>query len=360
MRLIALGLLVSSMALPLHAEEKVVNIYNWGDYVGPQALKDFEAETGIKVHYDTFDSLEILESKLLTGHTGYDVVFPTNTIVGRLLPAKALQPVDPQKLKGLENIDPEILSKFAQVDPGNRYAVPYTWGTTGLAMNLQAVQKRIPDAPIDSLDLLFKPEYASKLKDCGIAVLDAPQEVISIALNYLGKSPYSKDPADLKAAQQLLAKLRPNVRYVGYGTMSTDLANGNICIALTYNGDASTAQAQVVETKQNFEVIYRIPREGTLLWADSMAMPANAPHPEAAKAFIEFMMRPASMAELTNALYYANANKASTPLVDKVVSEDPNIYPPQSVRAKLFSEEMLPAKVLRERTRAWADFRSQK
>ncbi|MGY4532358.1 putrescine transport system substrate-binding protein [Pseudomonas sp. TE3786] len=359
MRLIALGLLVG-MALPLHAEEKVVNIFNWGDYVGPQALKDFEAETGIKVHYDTFDSLEILESKLLTGRTGYDVVFPTNTIVGRLLPAKALQPVDPQQLKGLENIDPQILGKFAQLDPGNRYAVPYTWGTTGLAMNLQAVQKRIPDAPLDSLDLLFKPEYASKLKDCGIAILDAPQEVIAIALNYLGKSPYSQAPADLKAAQQLLAKLRPNVRYIGYGTLSTDLANGNICLALTYSGDASTAQAQIVETKQNFEVIYRIPREGTLLWADSMAMPANAPHPEAGKAFIEFMMRPSSMAELTNALYYANANQASLPLLDKAVSEDPNIYPPQQVRAKLFSEEMLPAKVLRERTRAWADFRAQK
>ncbi|MEK1939507.1 MAG: polyamine ABC transporter substrate-binding protein [Pseudomonas sp.] len=358
MRLIALGLLVG-MALPLHAEEKVVNIFNWGDYVGAQALKDFEAETGIKVHYDTFDSLEILESKLLTGRTGYDVVFPTNTIVGRLLPAKALQPVDPQQLKGLGNIDAEILAKFAQVDPGNRYAVPYTWGTTGLAMNLQAVQKRIPDAPIDSLDLLFKPEYANKLKDCGIAVLDAPQEVISIALNYLGKSPYSHAPADLKAAKKLLEQLRPNVRYIGYGTLSTDLANGNICLALTYNGDASLAQSQVVESKQNFEVIYRIPREGTLLWADSMAMPANAPHPQAAKAFIEFMLRPSSMAELTNTLYFANANQASLPLIDKAVSDDPNIYPPQDVRAKLFSEEMLPAKVLRERTRAWADFRAQ-
>lgn len=358
MRSITLALLLS-MALPLHAEEKVVNIFNWGDYVGKQALKDFEAETGIKVHYDTFDSLEILESKLLTGRTGYDVVFPTNTIVGRLLPAKALQPVDPQKLKGLSNIDPEILAKFAQVDPGNRYAVPYTWGTTGLAMNLQAIQKRIPDASLDSLDLLFKPEYADKLKDCGIAVLDAPQEVISIALNYLGKPPYSHDPADLKAAKALLEKLRPNVRYIGYGTLSTDLANGNICLALTYNGDASLAQSQITETKQNFEVIYRIPREGTLLWADSMAMPANAPHPEAAKAFIEFMMRPEPMAELTNTLYFANANQASTPLLDKAVSEDPNIYPPEAVKAKLFSEEMLPAKVLRERTRAWADFRAQ-
>lgn len=358
MRSITLALLLS-MALPLHAEEKVLNIFNWGDYVGKQALKDFEAETGIKVHYDTFDSLEILESKLLTGRTGYDVVFPTNTIVGRLLPAKALQPVDPQKLKGLSNIDPQILAKFAQVDPGNRYAVPYTWGTTGLAMNLQAIQKRIPDAPLDSLDLLFKPEYADKLKDCGIAVLDAPQEVISIALNYLGKPPYSHDPADLKAAKALLEKLRPNVRYIGYGTLSTDLANGNICLALTYNGDASLAQSQITETKQNFEVIYRIPREGTLLWADSMAMPANAPHPEAAKAFIEFMMRPEPMAELTNTLYFANANQASTPLLDKAVSEDPNIYPPAAVKAKLFSEEMLPAKVLRERTRAWADFRAQ-
>lgn len=358
MRLITLSLLLG-FVLPLHAEEKVLNIYNWGDYVGKQTLQRFEAETGIKVNYDTFDSLEILESKLLTGRTGYDVVFPTNTMVARLIPAKAIEPVDPQQLKGLENIDPQILTSFAKVDPGNRYAVPYTWGTTGLAMNLQEVQKRIPDAPLDSLDLLFKPEYANKLKECGIAILDAPQEVISIALHYLGKSPYSSDPEDLKAASKLLEQLRPNVRYIAYGTINGDLANGNLCLALTYSGDASIAQAQVVESKQPFEVIYRIPREGTLLWGDAMVIPTGAPHPQAAKAFIEFMMRPESMAELTNTLYFANANQAATPLVNKSISEDPNIYPSKSTRATLFVEQLLPPKVLRERVRLWTSFRAQ-
>ncbi|MBM7059874.1 extracellular solute-binding protein [Pseudomonas sp. UL073] len=350
--------LLLCLALPLHAEEKVLNIYGWNEYVGKQALKDFQAETGIQVHYDVFDSIDLLESKVLTGRSGYDVIFPGIAMVGRFIPAKALQPIDPQQLKGFANLDPQVLTAMQGADPGNRYAVPYTWGTTGLALNREAVLQRIPDAPLDSLDLLFKPEYASKLKDCGISVVDAPQEVLSIALHYLGKPPYSKEPADLKAAGELLAQLKPNLRYIGFGTQTSDLANGNLCLALTYSGDASMAQAQAADAKKPFEIIYRIPREGTLMWVDTLAVPVDAPHPEAAKAFIEFMLRPASVAELTNTTFFANANQAATPMVDKAISADPNIYPSAQMRAKLFGEELIAPKLLRERTRLWANFRT--
>ncbi|MCY1279244.1 Spermidine-binding periplasmic protein SpuE [compost metagenome] len=357
MKLLMLPLLLG-LTLPLHAEEQVLNIYGWNDYVGKQALKDFEAQTGIKVHYDVFDSADVLESKVLTGRSGYDVIFPGIAMVGRFIPAKALQPIDPQRMEGFANLDPQVLEEMRAADPGNRYAVPYTWGTTGLALNRQAVAQRIPDAPLDSLDLLFKPEYASKLADCGISIVDAPQEVLSIVLNYLGKPPYSQDPADLKAAGELLAGLKPNLRYIGFGTQTSDLANGNLCLALTYSGDASMAQFQAAEAKKPYEIVYRIPREGTLMWVDTLAIPADAPHPQAARAFVEFMLRPASMAELTNAMFFANANQAATPLVDKAISEDPSIYPPQAVRARLFGEQLLTPKLLRERTRAWARFRS--
>ena len=252
-----------------------------------------------------------------------------------------------------------MLAKLAVSDPDNRYGVPYTWGTVGLGLNLQAVQKRLPQAPLNTLDLLFKPEYASQLKDCGIAVLDSPQEVISIALNYLGRDPYSTQAADLKAVQQLLTALQPNIRYVGTGKHIDDLAKGEICLALTYNGDAGMAAAQAAENQQPFEVVYRIPREGTLIWFDVMAIPADAPHPQAARQFIDFMLRPEVIAELTNSIYFANANQAADALVDPAIKGDPDIYPPQEVRGKLFSDQTQPLKAQRERTRIWTSFRSQ-
>ncbi|MGV8919749.1 MAG: extracellular solute-binding protein [Pseudomonas sp.] len=358
MKLLTVAVLMSFI-LPLHAEERVLNLYSWPDYVGEKTIKAFEAETGIRVNYDTFDSNDVLESKLLTGRAGYDLVFPSTAMAGRVISAKALQVSGLQQMKGVGNLDQGIVSKVAAADPGNQYVVPYTWGTIGLAVNRQAVEKRIPNAPFDSLDLLFKPEYASKLKDCGISVIDTPQEVISIALNYLGKSPYSSDPADLKQVQVLLGKLQPNLHNIGLGTQSTDLANGDICLALTYNGDANTARTQAEAAHKPFDVAYHIPREGTLMWVDTMAIPADAPHPAEAKAFVEFMLRPGSMAELTNSLYFANANQASTAMVDKDIVNDPNIYPSEDVRAHLFGEQSLPAKVMRERMRAWTTFRTR-
>ncbi|MDI5994845.1 extracellular solute-binding protein [Pseudomonas sp. MDMC216] len=354
---LAASLLLLAFATPLMAEPKQLNLYNWADYVAPQALARFQAETGIRVKYDTFDSTDVLESKLMTGGSGYDVVFPASSGLSRAIQAKALQPVG--ALKNASNLDPELLAKLASVDPGNQYGVPYTWGTVGLAINKQAVEQRLPGVVLDSLDLLFKPEYASKLKDCGISVLDSPQEVIAIALNYLGKPPYSAKGADLEAASALLAALQPNLRYIGNARQIDDLAKGETCLALTYTGDAGMAAARAAEAGQPFEVLYRIPREGTLIWFDTLAIPADAPHPGNARAFIDFMLQPEAIAELTNELFFANANYAATPLLDEAVSGDPDIYPPEAVRERLFAEEVLSLREQRQRTRLWTAFRSQ-
>lgn len=356
MRLIV-SVLALAFALPLHAEEKTLNLYNWADYVPVEALKRFQSETGIQVKYDTFDSAEVLESKLLTGGSGYDLVFPASSGLARAISAKALQPVG--ELANSGNLDPELQAKLAGIDPGNQYGVAYTWGTVGLGINRQAVEQRLPGVALDSLDLLFKPEYATKLKDCGIAVLDSPQEVMAVALNYLGKPPYSTAKADLVEVQTLLAQLQPNLRYVGQSRQIDDLAKGEICLALSYTGDVGMAAARAAEAEQSFEVVYRIPREGTLIWFDTMAIPVDAPHPEAARAFIDYMLKPESIAELTNSLYFANANQAAAPLLDEAVSGDPDIYPPQAMRAKLFAEQQLPLKDMRQRTRLWTAFRTQ-
>lgn len=348
-----------AMAVSAHAEESVVNLYSWADYVAPETLQRFEQETGIRVRYDTFDSSEVLETKLLTGGSGYDVVVPSSSVLARGLAAGALKAIPHEGLKGYANLDPDLLEKLAAVDPGNRYGVPYTWGTLGLGMNVQAVQKRLPDVPLDSLDLLFKPQYASKLKDCGIAILDSPQEVIGLALHSLGKDPYSTDKADLTAAETLLRQLQPNVLYVATGRQISDLANGSVCLALTYNGDASMAADQARKANKPYEVAYRIPKEGTLVWQDNLAIPKDAPHPEAARQFIEFMLRPESVAALTNTLFFATANQAATPLVDEAVRTDPDIYPLADVRERLYADRSMSLKDMRQRTRLWTTFRSR-
>ncbi|MGC1330153.1 extracellular solute-binding protein, partial [Pseudomonas sp.] len=216
-----------AFVLPVHAEDKVVNLYSWADYVSPQTLQRFEKETGYQVRYDTFDSPQVLETKLLTSASGYDVVVPSSSVLTRLLKAGALQPTGQQGMPGYANLDSDLLGKLAVVDPGNRYAMPYTWGTLGLGVNRQAVEKRLPGVALDSLDLLFKPEYASKLADCGISLIDSPEEVIGLALHYLGKDPYSKNKADLDAAAALLHRLQPYVSYVANGRQINDLANGS-------------------------------------------------------------------------------------------------------------------------------------
>jgi putrescine transport system substrate-binding protein len=350
--------LVFAIALSAHAEDKVLNLYSWADYVAPEALQRFEQETGIHVRYDTFDTPEVLETKLITGGSGYDVVVPSSSVLARGIAAGALKEIPHDSLKGYANLDPDLLEKLAAVDPGNRYGVPYTWGTLGLGINVEAVQKRLPGVALNSLDLLFKPEYASKLKDCGVAILDSPQEVIGLALHYLGKDPYSTDKNDLVAAEALLHQLQPSVLYVATGRQISDLANGSVCLALTYNGDASMAADQAHKANKPFEVAYRIPREGTLVWQDNLVIPKDAPHPEAARTFIEFMLRPESVAGLTNTLFFATANQAATPLVDAAVRDDADIFPPADVRGRLYADRSMSLKDMRQRTRVWTTFRS--
>lgn len=351
--------LLLTVSIAAQAEEKTLNLYSWADYVAPETLQRFEKETGIHVRYDTFDTSEVLETKLLTGGSGYDVVVPSSSVLARGLAAGALKEIPHEGLKGYANLDPDLLEKLAAVDPGNRYGVPYTWGTLGLGMNVEAVKQRLPDVPLNSLDLLFKPEYASKLKDCGIAILDSPQEVIGLALHYLGKDPYSTDKTDLAAADALLQQLQPSVLYVATGRQINDLANGSVCLALTYNGDASMAADQARKANKPFEVAYRIPKEGTLVWQDNLAIPKDAPHPEAARTFIEFMLRPESVAALTNTLFFATANQAATPLVDEAVRNDPDIYPKPDVRERLYADRSMSLKDMRQRTRLWTTFRSR-
>ncbi|WP_166361591.1 extracellular solute-binding protein [Pseudomonas akapageensis] len=347
------------VALPVVAEEKVVNIYGWADYVAPETLQRFQQETGYTVRYDTFDTPEVLETRLLTGGSGYDVVVPSSSVLARAMAAGALRTTGAAALQGYANLDGDLLDKLARIDPGNQYAVPYTWGTLGLGINVEAVQKRLPGVALDSLDLLFKPEYASKLADCGISLVDSPQEVIGLALHYLGKDPYSRNKADLEAAGALLHQLQPSVQYVANGRQISDLANGTTCLALTYNGDASTAAEQARRASKPFEVTYRIPREGTLIWQDNLAIPKDAPHLEAAKAFIEFLLRPESVAALTNTLFFANANQAATPLVDAPIRDNPDIYPPAEVRARLYADQSMALPDMRQRTRLWTTFRSR-
>ncbi len=339
--------------------QRTVNVYGWADYIAPQTLARFEQQTGIRVNYDTFDSTDMLEAKLLTGRSGYDVVVPGVAMLDRLIHAKALQPSNMQGYPQAAEYDPQLLGQLAVVDPGNRYAVPYAWGTTGLAFNRAAIEKRIPNAPLNSFDLLFKPEYADKLKDCGIAIIDSPQEVLSIALHYLGKNPYGDSSEDLAKAGHLLNQLRPNLRYIAFGKQSSDLANGDLCLALTYNGDAVTANAQAIEVGKAHRVEYSIPREGTLAWIDTLAIPVDAPHPQEAKALIEFLTSSTAMGELTNAIHYANANPVSMTHINQAWRDNVTLFPPNEVRQTLFGEEPMSVKNLRNRTREWTNFRSQ-
>ena len=346
------------------SKKTTLYVYNWGQYIseGDDGSLDViaafeEAYPNIRVQYSTYDSNEIMYSKLSNGGITVDVIIPSDYMIGRMVQEGMLEELNFSNIPNYQYIDDSF--KNTSYDPENKYSVPYTWGTVGLGINREAVEQRLPGVALDSLDLLFKPEYASKLKDCGISVLDSPQEVIAVVLNYLGKDPYSTAEADREAAKALLAQLQPNLRYVGQSRQIDDLAKGETCLALTYTGDAGMAAARAAEAEQPFEVLYRIPREGTLIWFDTMAIPADAPHPGNARAFIDFMLQPEAIAELTNELFFANANRAATPLLDEAVSGDPDIYPPEAVRARLFAEEVLSLREQRQRTRLWTDFRSQ-
>ena len=349
--IIALGALM--LAAPALAQDNVVNVYNWSDYIAEDTVANFEAETGIKVNYDVFDSNELVEAKLLAGNSGYDVVVPSGFFLERQITAGLFQPLHKAKLPNLVNMNPDIMAETAAHDPDNQYSVDYMWGTTAIGYNVKAVTERLGEQPLDTWDLVFTPEVVSKLADCGVTLLDAPAEIMATALNYLGLDPNSESEEDLKKAEDLLLSIRPHVRYFHSSQYIDDLGNGEVCLSIGYSGDVFIAQAAAAEAGQGIEIAYVIPTEGALKWFDLFAIPADAPHPDNAHKFIDFMLRAEIAAANTNYVFYASGNKAALDLIDDEVKSDPAIYPPPEVLAKLFPLKAHSAAYDRLLTRSW-------
>ncbi len=330
-----------------------LHIYNWSDYIDPALLEAFTRETGIKVVYDTFDSNEVLETKVLQGDTGYDLVVPSNNNVARYIQAAAIQPLDKAKLTGLDGLDPKIMAHMQPFDPGAKYSLPYMWGTAGIGYNVEALAKRLPGVKVDSWAIAFDPKSLAKLKDCGVYFLDASEDMFATALNFLGKDPNSTNPADYQAATELLIAARPYVRKFHSSEYIDALANGDICLAVGYSGDVLQAKTRAEEARNGVAIAYAIPKEGAQIWFDVFAMPKGAPNPEAAYKFMSFMLRPKTIAAASNFTLYANANAAATPLVDAAVRGDPNIYPSPEVAGRLFVTTTKDQALLRDVNRRW-------
>ena len=330
-----------------------LHLYNWAEYLGTNTLADFKAATGAETTLDFYDSNEVLETKLLTGGSGYDVVFPAMSNAEREGRAGALLPIDPAKLKNYGNLDPAILKALDGVPGGRALGVPYTWGTIGLAYNKAEVKKALGTDTLDSLSAIFDPNVAAKLKDCGIAVIDSPLEMTAVALNYLGIDPYSDKPEDLAKAEALLAGMAKNVRYFHNQKATSDLAEGGVCVGFIYSGDAMAARARAAEAKNGVEIGYVIPKEGTMMWIDLMAIPRDAPSPDLAYQFLDFMLEPKSMADVTDTVGFANANLKSIPLISPDLANDKGLYPDDATRAHLFLDRSIEGKGLKLRTRLW-------
>lgn len=355
--LCSLGLALGCALPSAQAEEKTLKLFNWADYFAEDTLTKFTAETGIKVIYDTMDSSEVLEAKLMAGHSGYDLIFPGDTVAERLMRAGSLQRLDKSKLTALADIEPG-LQQLHTHSPYSRHAtVPYTWGSIGITHNAEMIAKRLPDAPVNSLDLLFKPELAAKFADCGISMIDSPDEVLAVVLNYLGREPRSAKAEDLQAATELLVAIKPYIRKFQSQPV-TDLVNGNLCLSLGYSGDVTQAQRAADAAGKKADFQYRIPREGTTVWMDTMAIPADAQHPEYAYAFINFVMRPENMAAISNFTGYPTSSAKARPMVDADMRNNPDIYVDEATYARLIPGKDIPQRDMRARMRAWTKFKT--
>ncbi len=337
---------------------KVVNVYNWSDYIDPSVITAFEKEYGIHVNYDVFDSNEVLETRLLAGHTNYDVVVPSGPFLERQIEAGVYRKLDKSLLPNLKNVDPEIARATALYDPGNQYAVDYMWITSGPGYNTAMIKARMPNAPVDSWRMLYDPSVVSKFADCGVSILDAPSEVVGTVLLYLGKDPNSESQADLQAAEKVLTAIRPYIRYVHSSRYINDLANGEICLALGWSGDVKMARDRARQAGKGIDIAYSIPKEGAVRNFDMLAIPADAPHPFNAHLFINYLLRPDVAAKNSNLVEYANGDSASLPLLRESVRDDPGIYPPPSVLVKLVPERAKSPAFTRQLTRMWTRFKT--
>lgn len=341
---------------PEASDQKVVHVYNWANYIEPSLLEKFTAETGIKVVYDVYDSNELLESKLMAGKSGYDVVVPTASFLERQVDAGVFLPLDRAQIPNWKNLDPEIHERIALHDPGNQHSVDYMWGTTGIGYNEGKVKAIMPDAPVDSWKLILDPKVAAKFQDCGISVLDGPTDVLPGVLAYLGLDPTSESEADLAKAEETLMAIRPYLRMIHSSNYIDALANGEICIALGWSGDVLQARDRASEAGLEHVIKYFVPKEGTIIWFDLLAIPRDAPHPGNAHAFVNFLQRAEVAAANSNFINYANGNAASFPMIDESIRNDPAIYPPAEVKAKLFPDLAESEEFSRALNRSWTRF----
>jgi len=340
-------------------QEKVLNVYNYSDYIAEDTIPNFEKATGIKVTYDVFDSDEMVETKLLAGGSGYDVVVPTLNFFGRQIQAGVFLPLDKSKIPNLANLDPEVMKRIAQQDPDNKYGVPYMIGTTGIGYNVDKIKEIFGTTDVaNSWDLVFKPDYISKLKECGVTILDTPSDLIPIALNYLGLDPHTHDPAQIQQAADLIKKIRPYVQNFHSSQYVTSLATGNTCLAVGWSGDIIQARDRAEEAKNGVHVAYSIPKEGAPQWFDMLAIPKDAKHPESAYAFINYLLQPEVAAANTNFIHYANPVPKATALVSEEIRNDPTIYPPPEVAAKMFTYSINPPEVDKLYTRLWTEIKT--
>jgi len=336
------------------SEEKVLNVYNWADYIAEDTISNFEKEYGIRVNYDVYDSTEVVEAKLLAGNTGYDVVVHSVRYSARLIPVGVYRPLDLSKLPLWSNLDPWVLGVMNGYDPGNRYGMPYMWGSTGYAVNVDMIRERMPDAPLGSGAMLFDPEIVSHFADCGVTLLDEPTDVIPLVLQYLGLDPNSMKQVDIDKAEAQLKLVRPYIRYFSSSRMINDLPNSELCIAMSWSGDYAQAMNRAKEVGAEVKLAYYVPQEGTVFWFDAAFIPADARHPDNAYLFLNYLMRPKVIADISNLTRYANANLASFPYMLPEVVNDPAAYPPLPDREQAQIGYIFGPKDERRRTRAWS------
>jgi putrescine transport system substrate-binding protein len=351
-------LLIAATPGVLRAEEKQLNIYNWADYIGKNTLAQFEHATGIKVVYDTFDADTMLEAKVMAGGSDYDVVTTSTEFFSRQIKAGVYQPLDKTKLPNWKNLDPHILAIEALFDPGNRHAVPYMHSINGFAYNVDMVKARMPDAPLDSLDMIFKPEIIAKFADCGVSFLDSAEDVLQLALNYLHLNPNSTQPADFKAAERLLLTVRPYIRSFDSSEYMNGLANKEVCIAMSFSADYAAARARAKAAGVTVNLAFTVPKEGANETYDALLVPVGAPHLEAAYKFLNFMLQPRVIADITNELHYGNDNLAANALVDPRILNDPTLYPTPAIEARLYRTTEVSAATERIRTRTWTHIKT--
>jgi putrescine transport system substrate-binding protein len=337
-----------------------VHIYNWSDYIGETTLADFQKETGIKPVYDVFDSNETLEGKLLAGRTGYDVVVPSNHFLGKQIKAGAFQKLDKSKLPNYSNLDPVLLKRLEQNDPGNQYAVPYLWGTNGIGYNVDKVKAVLGLDKIDSWDVVFEPQNIKKLQSCGVAFLDSADEMMPTVLNYMGLDANSTNPEDYKKAEAKLLAVRPYVTYFHSSKYIADLANGDICVAIGFSGDMFQARNRAAEAKKGVNIAYSIPKEGGALWFDMLAIPKDSSNVKEAHAFINYLLKPEVIAQVSDYVGYANPNPGSDKLMEQSIRTDESVYPPQAVLDKTYVSIELPPNIQRLMTRSWTKVKSGK